>query len=434
MSRALHGKESGMRILVVGGGGREHALCWKLASSPLCEALFCAPGNAGIAAEATCVPVSATDLDGIVELAKRERIDFVVVGPEDPLCLGLVDRLEAAGIAAFGPSKAAAELEGSKGFMKDLARKVGIPTAAYRRFSDIDKARAYVRERNAPVVVKADGLAAGKGVVVATSVGEALAAVEEIMGRRRYGAAGAEVVIEELLDGEEASLFALCDGKTALLLGVAQDHKRAFDGDKGPNTGGMGAYGPAPILDDAGARRAMQVFVEPVLKAMAEEGRPFTGILFVGLMVGKAGPKLLEYNVRFGDPECEVLMMRLKSDLLPALIAARDGELDQVDLRWRPEPAMTVVMAAKGYPDAPEKGSEIRNLDAAGKQEGVMVFHAGTKEEGGRILANGGRVLAVTAIGKDLREAHDRAYRAVDLIDWPGGFCRRDIAARAFRG
>jgi phosphoribosylamine---glycine ligase len=291
-----------------------------------------------------------------------------------------------------------------------------------------------VRERNAPVVVKADGLAAGKGVVVATSVGEALAAVEEIMGRRRYGAAGAEVVIEELLDGEEASLFALCDGKTALLLGVAQDHKRAFDGDKGPNTGGMGAYGPAPILDDAGARRAMQVFVEPVLKAMAEEGRPFTGILFVGLMVGKAGPKLLEYNVRFGDPECEVLMVRLKSDLLPALIAARDGELDQVDLRWRPEPAMTVVMAAKGYPDAPEKGSEIRNLDAAGKQEGVMVFHAGTKEEGGRILANGGRVLAVTAIGKDLREAHDRAYRAVDLIDWPGGFCRRDIAARAFRG
>ncbi|MBM3533998.1 MAG: phosphoribosylamine--glycine ligase [Alphaproteobacteria bacterium] len=422
-----------MRILVVGGGGREHALCWKLASSPLCEALFCAPGNAGIAAEATCVPVAATDLDGIVALAKRERIDFVVVGPEDPLCLGMVDQLEAEGIRAFGPSKAAAELEGSKGFMKDLARKIGIPTAAYRRFADIERARAYVRGQNAPVVVKADGLAAGKGVVVAATAGEALAAIEEIMAKRRYGAAGAEVVIEEFLEGEEASLFALCDGKTALLLGVAQDHKRAFDDDKGPNTGGMGAYAPAPILDDAGARRAMQVFVEPVLKAMAEAGRPFTGILFVGLMVGKAGPKLLEYNVRFGDPECEVLMRRLRSDLLPALIAARDGELDQVDLRWETDPALVVVMAAKGYPDAPEKGSEIGNLDAAAAVPGVVVFHAGTKAEGDRVLANGGRVLAVSALGRDIEEARERAYRAADLIDWPQGFYRRDIAARALR-
>ena len=422
-----------MRILVVGSGGREHALCWKLAASPLCEALYCAPGNAGIAQEATCVPVAATDLDGIVALAQKERIDFVVVGPEDPLCLGLVDRLEEAGIRAFGPSKAAAELEGSKGFMKDLAREAGIPTAAYARFTDAEAARTYIRKQGAPIVVKANGLAAGKGVVVAATVEEALTAIDEIMGKKRFGASGSEVVIEEFLDGEEASLFALCDGQSALLLGVAQDHKRVFDNDKGPNTGGMGAYGPAPVLDDAGARRAMHDIVEPTLRAMAAAGRPFKGILFAGLMVGRSGPKLIEYNVRFGDPECEVLMMRMRSDLLPALIAARDGELDQVDLRWHAEPAITVIMAAKGYPDAPEKGSEIRNLDAAAKEKGVVVFHAGTKAEGDRIVANGGRVLAVTAIGKDLKEARDRAYRAVDLIDWPGGFCRRDIGARALR-
>lgn len=433
MTRAFESMETGMRILVVGSGGREHALCWKLASSPLCDALYCAPGNAGIADVATCVPVGATDLDGLVDLAKRERIDFVVVGPEDPLCLGLVDRLEATGIRAFGPSKEAARLEGSKGFTKDLTQRAGIPTAAYKRFTDADAARAYIRAQGAPIVVKADGLAAGKGVVVAAAVDEAIAAIDDIMGRKRFGASGTEVVVEEFLDGDEASLFALCDGKTALLLGVAQDHKRAYDNDKGPNTGGMGAYGPTPILDDAAAQKAVKTFVDPVLKTMAAEGRPFTGVLFVGLMVGRNGPKLVEYNVRFGDPECEVLMMRLKSDLLPALIAARDGELDQVDLRWHPEPAMTVIMAAKGYPDAPEKGSEIRNLDAAGSEKGVVVFHAGTKADGNRILANGGRVLAVTAIGKDLREAHDRAYRAVDLIDWPEGFCRRDIAARAFR-
>ncbi len=420
-----------MRILVVGSGGREHALCWKLAASPLCEALYCAPGNAGIAEEATCVPVAATDLDGIIDLARRERIDFVVVGPEDPLCLGLVDRLEAAGIRAFGPNRAAAALEGSKGFMKDLVRGAGIPTAAYERFGEAEAARAYIRRMGAPIVVKADGLAAGKGVVVAATVEEAIAAVDEIMGRRRFGDAGAEVVIEEFLDGEEASLFALCDGKTALLLGVAQDHKRAFDGDKGANTGGMGAYAPAPILDDAQARRAMRDFVEPTLKAMAAAGRPFKGILFVGLMVGAAGPKLLEYNVRFGDPECEVLMMRLRSDLLPALIAARDGELDQVDLRWHAEPAITVVMAARGYPEAPKKGSEIRNLEAAARETGVVVFHAGTKASNGRILANGGRVLAVSAVGRDLGEARDRAYRAIGLIDWPEGFYRKDIAARA---
>ena len=420
-----------MRVLVVGSGGREHALCWKIAASPLCDALYCAPGNAGIAEEATCVPVAATDLDGIVNLAKTERIDFVVVGPEDPLCLGLVDRLEAAGIRAFGPTKAAAELEGSKGFMKDLARRAGVPTAAYERFTDADAARAYIRRQGAPIVVKADGLAAGKGVVVATTVDEALAAVDDIMGKRRFGAAGAEVVVEEFLDGEEASHFALCDGRTALPLGIAQDHKRVFDDDKGPNTGGMGAYAPTPAVDDAMAARVMREIVEPTLKAMAEAGRPFKGILYTGLMIGKAGPKLIEFNVRFGDPECEVLMVRLRSDLLPALAAARDGELDAVDLRWHAEPAITVVMAARGYPESPEKGSEIRNLDAARREPGVVVFHAGTKAAGDRILANGGRVLAVTAVGKSLAEARDRAYRAVDAIDWPEGIHRRDIAARA---
>jgi phosphoribosylamine--glycine ligase len=423
-----------MRILVVGGGGREHALCWKLAASPLCDALFCAPGNAGIAEDATCVPVAATDLDGIVALAKKERIDFVVVGPEDPLCLGLVDRLEAAGIPAFGPSKAAAELEGSKGFMKDLASKAGIPTAAYGRFTDLESARAYVRKQGAPIVIKADGLAAGKGVVVAASVDEALAAIDEIMGKRRYGAAGAEIVIEEFLDGEEASVFALCDGKTALPLGIAQDHKRAFDGDTGPNTGGMGAYSPAPLVDEALAQRIMTEIIRPTLMAMGAAGRPFKGVLYAGLMIGSKGPRLLEFNVRFGDPETQVLMARLRSDLLPALIAARDGELDQVDLRWHAEPALTVVMAANGYPDAPEKGSEIRNVDDAEDSEpGVVIFHAATKREGERLTANGGRVLNVTAMGKDLAEARARAYRAIDRIVWPGGFYRRDIAARALR-
>jgi phosphoribosylamine--glycine ligase len=423
-----------MRILVVGSGGREHALCWKLAASPLCDALFCAPGNAGIAEDATCVAVAATDLDGIVALAQKERIGFVVVGPEDPLCLGLVDRLEAAGIPAFGPSKAAAELEGSKGFMKDLTTKAGIPTAAYGRFTDLDAAHAHVRARGAPIVVKADGLAAGKGVVVATTVDEALAAIDEIMGKRRYGAAGAEIVVEEFLEGEEASVFALCDGKTALPLGIAQDHKRAFDGDKGPNTGGMGAYSPAPLVDEALAQRIMTEIIRPTLMAMGAAGRPFKGVLYAGLMIGPKGPRLLEFNVRFGDPETQVLLPRLRSDLLPALVAARDGELDQVDLRWHADPAITVVMAAKGYPEAPEKGSEIRNLDVAETSEqGVVIFHAATRREGDRLLANGGRVLNVTAMGRDLVEARARAYRAIDRIDWPGGFYRKDIAARALR-
>ena len=420
-----------MRILVVGGGGREHALCWAISASPLCTKLLCAPGNAGIDRVAQCVDVSAEDIDGQVALALAEKIDFVVIGPEMPLVAGLADRLAKAGIKSFGPSAKAAQLEGSKGFTKDLCRRHNIPTGAYERFTDLARAEAYIKARGAPIVVKADGLAAGKGVVVAETVEQALAAVRDMLTANKFGAAGASVVIEEFLDGEEASFFALCDGAHALPLVGAQDHKRAFDGDKGPNTGGMGAYSPAPIFDAAMQQRTMDEIVLPTVRAMAADGMPFKGVLYAGLMIGKKGPRLIEYNCRFGDPECQVMMMRLKSDILPALIACADGGLGHFDLRWSDDVALTVVMAAKGYPDAYQKGSEIRNLDAAGKIEGVQIFHAGTKPDGKRVLANGGRVLNVTAMARTVEEARTRAYRAVDLIDWPQGFCRRDIAWRA---
>jgi phosphoribosylamine---glycine ligase len=420
-----------MRILVIGGGGREHALCWAIAASPLCTKLYCAPGNAGIAQVAECVDVAAEDIGGQVALAKREKIDFVVVGPEQPLVSGLVDRLTEAGIKAFGPSAKAAQLEGSKGFTKDLCRRHNIPTGTYQRFTDLDKAIAYIEARGAPIVVKADGLAAGKGVVVAETIEQAIAAVRDMLEGNRFGAAGAAVVIEEFLDGEEASFFALCDGEHALPLVGAQDHKRVFDGDKGPNTGGMGAYSPAPIFDQAMQTRTMDEIILPSVRAMAAEGMPFKGLLYAGLMIGSKGPRLIEYNCRFGDPECQVLMMRLKSDILPALIASAEGGLKHFDLRWSDDMALTIVMAAEGYPDAYEKGSEIRGLDMAGKVEGVQIFHAGTKPDGKRVLANGGRVLNVTAMAPTVEEARNRAYRAVDLIDWPEGFCRRDIAWRA---
>ncbi len=420
-----------MRILVVGGGGREHALCWAISASPLCTKLLCAPGNAGIAEVAECVAVAAEDIAGQVALARREKIDLVVVGPEGPLVAGLADRLSEAGIKAFGPSAKAAQLEGSKGFTKDLCRRHNIPTAAYERFTDLANAETYIKTCGAPIVVKADGLAAGKGVVVAETVEQALAAVHDMLTANRFGAAGASVVVEEFMDGEEASLFALCDGEHALALPGAQDHKRAFDGDKGPNTGGMGAYSPAPILDEAMAERAMTEIVLPTVRALKSEGMPYKGVLYAGLMIGPKGPRLVEYNCRFGDPECQVLMMRLKSDILPALLAAAEGGLGHFDLRWSDDVALTVVMAAKGYPDDYRRGSEIRNLVAAGKVEGVQIFHAGTKPDGARILANGGRVLNVTALAPTVAEARSRAYRAVDLIDWPEGFCRRDIAWRA---
>jgi phosphoribosylamine--glycine ligase len=420
-----------MRILVVGGGGREHALCWAISASPLCTKLLCAPGNAGIAQVAQCIEVAAEDVEGQVALALAEKIDFVVVGPETPLVAGLADRLTKVGIKVFGPSAEAAQLEGSKGFTKDLCRRHNIPTGAYERFADLDKALAYVKEHGAPIVVKADGLAAGKGVVVAETVAQAEEAVRDMLAGNRFGAAGASVVIEEFLDGEEASLFALCDGEHALALAGAQDHKRAFDGDKGPNTGGMGAYSPAPILDQAMVERAMAEIVLPTVRAMKADGIPFKGVLYAGLMIGRNGPKLIEYNCRFGDPETQPMMMRLKSDIVPALIACADGGLKHIDLRWSDDAALTVVMAANGYPDAYKKGSEIGGLEAAGKVEGVQVFHAGTKADGAHILANGGRVLNVTASAPTVEEARARAYQAVDLIDWPEGFCRRDIAWRA---
>ncbi len=423
-----------MRVLVIGSGGREHALCWAIAASPLCDALFCAPGNPGIAEEATCVPIATTDIEGILALAQRERIDFVVVGPEAPLVAGLVDRLEASGIAAFGPSAAAAALEGSKGFTKDLCAKYGIPTAAYRRFTEAGAAKDYARAQGTPIVVKADGLAAGKGVTVATSLAEAEEAIDDALLANRFGAAGAEVVIEEFLVGEEASFFALTDGKTALPLASAQDHKRVGDGDVGPNTGGMGAYSPAPCVTPAIEAEVMERIIRPTLAAMVQEGRPYMGVLYAGLMLTADGPTLIEYNARFGDPECQVLLPRLRSDLLPALLASRDGVLDDFDLRWRDEVALCVVLAAKGYPDNPLKGSAIKGLDAAAaSDQSVHIFHAGTKRVGESLVADGGRVLNVVGMGKTVSEARERVYAVIDRIDWPEGFCRRDIGWRALR-
>jgi phosphoribosylamine--glycine ligase len=424
-----------MNILLLGSGGREHALAWKMAASPLAAKLYCAPGNAGIAREAECVALDLADHAAVIAFCRDNGIDFVVVGPEAPLCAGIVDDLEAAGIKAFGPSRAAARLEGSKGFTKDLCRANGIPTAAYERFRAADAAKAYLRSHGlgspgAPVVVKADGLAAGKGVVVAQDLAEAEVAID-MMFRGELGDAGVEVVIEEFLDGEEASFFALCDGETAIALTTAQDHKRAFDGDKGPNTGGMGAYSPAPNIDAAMSARVMTEIIAPTMRAMTAMGCPYKGVLYAGLMITREGPQLIEYNARFGDPETQVLMLRLMSDLIPALLASRDGMLKSFDLRWYDDPALTVVMAAKGYPGHYERGSVIEGLDAAGAVEGVEIFHAGTKAEGGRILANGGRVLNVSAIGKTVREAQARAYAAISHIRWPEGFYRHDIGWRA---
>jgi phosphoribosylamine---glycine ligase len=419
-----------MNILLLGSGGREHALAWKMAASPLTDRLFCASGNAGIAQEAECIALDLAEHVAIIAFCRANRIDFVVVGPEAPLCAGIVDDLEAAGIKAFGPSRVAARLEGSKGFTKDLCRSAGIPTAAYERFRTADEAKAYARSRGAPIVVKADGLAAGKGVVVAESVAEAEAAIEMILGGE-LGAAGAELVIEEFLTGEEASFFALCDGETALPLASAQDHKRVYDGDKGPNTGGMGAYSPAPIIDAAMSARVMAEIIQPTLRAMKAMGAPYKGVLYAGLMITAEGPKLIEYNVRFGDPECQVLMPRLMSDLVPALLASRDGVLKSLDLRWHSQAALTVVMAAKGYPGAYAKGSVIEGLADAATVEGVEIFHAGTKQDGGHVVANGGRVLNVSALGQTVGEAQARAYAAIARIRWPEGFFRHDIGWRA---
>jgi phosphoribosylamine--glycine ligase len=419
-----------VNVLLIGGGGREHALAWKLKQSPLIGRLYCAPGNAGIEAVADCIALDIADHDAVIGFCKESAIGLVVIGPEAPLVAGLADDLDSAGIKAFGPSREAAQLEGSKGFTKDLCAAHGIPTAAYRRFADAASAKTYIASQNFPLVVKADGLAAGKGVVIAANRDEAMSAIDACFSGT-FGAAGSEVVIEEFLDGEEASFFALSDGTTALALATAQDHKRAFDGDQGPNTGGMGAYSPAPIMTETLSARVMDEIVLPTVRAMSARGTPFKGVLYAGLMIVDGAPKLIEYNVRFGDPEAQVLMLRLASDLLPALLAVTEGRLADITIDWHDDAALCVVMAARGYPGAYAKGSEIEGLEAAGRDPQVQIFHAGTRREGGRILADGGRVLGVAARGDTIATAKDRAYAAIEAIDWPGGFYRRDIGWRA---
>ena len=421
-----------MKVLVVGSGGREHALCWAISASPMLTKLYCAPGNPGIAMVAECVDIGATDIATLVGFAQDHAIDLVVPGPEGPLVAGITDAMEAAGIACCGPLRAAARLEGSKGFTKEVCDAASIPTALWERFEDADEARAFIRKRGAPIVVKADGLAAGKGVVVARTEAEALAAIDAFMDRRVLGEAGAAVVLEERLVGEEVSLFALCDGEDALILGSARDHKRVGDGDTGPNTGGMGAYSPVPNFPPALEEACLEQIMRPALRELVRLGTPFRGVLFAGLMLTEEGAKLIEFNVRFGDPECQVLLCRLKSDLLPALVAACEGELGNFDLRWYDRAAVGVVMAARGYPEAPERGSAIRGLAEAAALPDVTVFHAGTSVDAdGTVRAAGGRVLTVCGTGQDLRQARERAYACVDALVWPEGFCRRDIAGGA---
>ncbi|PDT52213.1 MULTISPECIES: phosphoribosylamine--glycine ligase [Sinorhizobium] len=417
-----------MKVLLIGSGGREHALAWKIAQSPQLTALYAAPGNPGIAEEATIVALDTDDHAAVVEFCREKAIDFVVVGPEAPLVAGLADVLRAADIAVFGPSAAAAQLEGSKGFTKDLCAKYGIPTGAYRRFTEAEPAKAYVREQGAPIVIKADGLAAGKGVTVAMTLDEALAAIDECFAGA-FGSAGAEVVVEAYLDGEEASFFCLSDGETVLPLASAQDHKRVGDGDTGPNTGGMGAYSPAPVMTAEMVERTMKEIIEPTARGMAESGHPFTGVFFAGLMITAKGPELIEYNVRFGDPECQVLMMRMKSDLLPLLYAAATGTLAGKETEWHDEAALTVVMASRGYPGAYEKNTPIAALPEASAT--TRVFHAGTALKDGRLVATGGRVLNVTALGRTVSDAKNAAYTGVNSVSWENGFYRRDIGWRA---
>jgi phosphoribosylamine--glycine ligase len=419
-----------MNILILGGGGREHSLAWAIKQNPKCDRLIVAPGNAGIAQLAECADFDVMSGTAVLEFVQEQAIDFVVIGPEAPLAAGVADQLRDAGILVFGPSKAAAELEASKAFTKAICDAASAPTAAYGHFTDAEAAKAYVQTQGAPIVVKADGLAAGKGVIIAETVDQAVAAIDDMLDGS-FGEAGAEVVIEEFMTGEEASYFILCDGENVLPIGTAQDHKRVGDGDTGPNTGGMGAYSPAPVLTDAIAQKAIDEIIRPTMAEMVRRGTPYQGILYAGLMIEHGQPRLVEYNVRFGDPECQVLMMRLGAQVLDLLIAASEGRVNEVKPNWADDHAVTVVLAAKGYPDTYEKGTVIGGLDALQSDSMNMVFHAGTAERDGMIVANGGRVLNVTARGDSLAEAQQRAYAMVDKIDWADGFCRRDIGWRA---
>ncbi|MEK7366331.1 MAG: phosphoribosylamine--glycine ligase [candidate division NC10 bacterium] len=422
-----------MKILVVGSGGREHSLVWKLAQSPRVHRLYAAPGNAGIAEQAECVPVPATDVVALATFAEKEKIDLTVVGPEVPLTLGLVDEFQRRGLRAFGASRAAAQIEGSKAFAKALMVKYGIPTATYREFSELDAALAYVRERGAPIVVKADGLAAGKGALVCRTLVDAVAAVRLIMEQRAFGEAGDRVVVEECLEGEEASFLAFTDGKTVLPLASAQDHKPIYDNDEGPNTGGMGAYSPAPVVSAALHRQIMDRVMVPTVRAMAAEGRPYRGVLYAGVMIKDGEAKVLEFNARFGDPEAQPLLLRMDSDLVPVLEAVLDGRLHEVTLQWKEDTAVCVVMASGGYPGTYQKGKAIQGLEEAAKVEGVVIFHAGTARRGAHLLTDGGRVLGVTGRGRDVREAITRTYEAVRRISWEGVHFRTDIGAKALR-
>ena len=419
-----------MNILVLGSGGREHALAWAIMQNPKCDRLICAPGNAGMAAIADCADLDICSATEVVRFCDENAIDFVVIGPEAPLAAGVADGLRAVGISCFGPSAAAARLEASKAFTKEICAAVGAPTAEYAHFTDADAARAYIHARGAPIVVKADGLAAGKGVIVAMNEAEALSAVDTMFAGS-FGAAGAEVVIEDFMEGEEASFFVLVDGETCLPIGTAQDHKRVGDGDTGPNTGGMGAYSPAPVLTDALAKVAMDTIIRPTMAEMVRRGMPYQGVLYAGLMIQHGTPRLVEYNVRFGDPECQVLMMRLGAQVLDLILAAAEGRLQDMSVNWADDHAVTVVMAAQGYPGSYAKGSEIGGLSNCPEDSEHMVFHAGTRADSGRVLADGGRVLNITARAASLAQAQKEAYAMVDMLDWPEGFCRRDIGWRA---
>jgi phosphoribosylamine--glycine ligase len=421
-----------VNILILGSGGREHALAWAVLQNPKCDKLIVAPGNGGIGQIAQCAAIDPEDAGEVLDLCAEEAVDFVIIGPEAPLAAGVADALREAGILTFGPSKAAAALEASKAFTKEICDACGAPTAAYARFTDAEPAKAYIRAQGAPIVVKADGLAAGKGVIVAMTEAEALAAIDDMFGGA-FGGAGAEVVIEEFLEGEEASFFVLSDGRTVLPVGTAQDHKRVGDGDTGPNTGGMGAYSPAPVMTDAIVAKTMAEIIEPCMAEMARRGMPFQGVLFAGLMIRDGQPKLIEYNVRFGDPECQCLMLRLGAQALDLMLAAAEGRLDEIAVTWADDHAITVVMAAAGYPGSYEKGSVIKGLDDLPETSHEMCFHAGTRRENGVVTAVGGRVLALTARGATLEEARERAYGLVARVDWPEGFTRSDIGWRALK-